>query len=60
MQFYLQKNNIIIIITTIIIMKFYSQQGEDLFIYNNFINNNVSDGIFVELGAYNGLKYNVF
>jgi FkbM family methyltransferase len=38
-------------------MTFYSQQGEDLFIYKNFINNTITDGVFVELGAYDGLKY---
>ena len=36
---------------------FYSQQGEDIYIYNNFINKFCSDGIFVELGAMNGLIY---
>tara|TARA_B110000208_G_C11775868_1_gene431997 strand:+ start:52 stop:303 length:252 start_codon:yes stop_codon:yes gene_type:complete len=36
---------------------FYSQQGEDLLIYRNFINLSTNDGIFLELGAYDGLKY---
>lgn len=36
---------------------FYSQQGEDIFIYRNFINRVVPDGIFVELGAINGITY---
>ena len=36
---------------------FYSQQGEDLLIYRNFINLPVKDGIFLELGACDGLKY---
>ena len=36
---------------------FYSQQGEDLLIYRNFINKNVEDGIFLELGACDGLRY---
>jgi FkbM family methyltransferase len=36
---------------------FYSQQGEDVFIYRNFINKKTTDGIFVELGAMNGLTY---
>jgi len=36
---------------------FYSQQGEDVYIYNNFINKNTSDGIFVELGGYDGITY---
>lgn len=37
---------------------YYSQQGEDLFIYRNFINKNDNeDGIFLELGACDGLVY---
>jgi FkbM family methyltransferase len=36
---------------------FYSQQGEDLFIYRNFINKPMSGGIFVELGGYDGITY---
>jgi FkbM family methyltransferase len=36
---------------------FYSQQGEDLLIYRNFINNKLKDGIFLELGACDGLLY---
>ena len=36
---------------------FYSQQGEDVYIYNNFINKVCPDGVFVELGAYDGLNY---
>lgn len=36
---------------------FYSQQGEDFFVYRNFINQHRSDGIFVELGACNGVLY---
>jgi len=36
---------------------FYSQQGEDVYIYNNFINNDTPDGIFVELGGYDGITY---
>lgn len=36
---------------------FYSQLGEDLFIYKNFINKIVKDGIFIELGALDGVKY---
>jgi len=36
---------------------FYSQQGEDAFIYKNFINKNNSSGIFVELGGMNGVTY---
>ena len=36
---------------------FYSQQGEDLLIYRNFINLKTNDGIFLELGACDGLLY---
>lgn len=36
---------------------FYSQQGEDIYIYKNFINKEVNDGIFVELGAMDGICY---
>ena len=37
---------------------YYSQQGEDLFIYRNFINKNDNkDGIFLELGACDGHVY---
>jgi hypothetical protein len=36
---------------------FYSQQGEDIFIYRNFINLKRSDGIFVELGGVDGITY---
>jgi len=36
---------------------FYSQQGEDLLIYRNFINLPTNDGIFLELGACDGLIY---
>jgi FkbM family methyltransferase len=36
---------------------FYSQQGEDVYIYNNFINKVCPDGIFVELGAMDGICY---
>lgn len=36
---------------------FYSQQGEDAFIYKNFINKFNSSGIFVELGGMNGVVY---
>lgn len=38
-------------------MNFYSQQGEDIYIYRNFINKERSDGIFVELGAVNGVTF---
>jgi hypothetical protein len=36
---------------------FYSQQGEDAFIYKNFINKFNSSGVFVELGGMNGVVY---
>ncbi len=36
---------------------FYSQQGEDLFVFKNFINKKVDDGIYLEIGAYDGITY---
>ena len=36
---------------------FFSQQGEDIYIYYNFINKVASDGVFVELGAMDGIIY---
>ena len=36
---------------------FYSQQGEDFFIFQNFINKKVEDGIFLEMGACDGVLY---
>jgi FkbM family methyltransferase len=36
---------------------FYSQQGEDVYIYKNFININTPDGVFVEVGGYDGVTY---
>jgi FkbM family methyltransferase len=36
---------------------FFSQQGEDLLIYRNFINLPTKDGTFLELGACDGLIY---
>ena len=36
---------------------FYSQQGEDIYIYDNFINKTVPDGTFIELGAVDGVIY---
>ena len=38
-------------------MIFYSQLGEDLFIFRNFINQKRDDRIFVELGACDGVIY---
>tara|TARA_Y100000385_G_scaffold290251_1_gene362643 strand:- start:56 stop:835 length:780 start_codon:yes stop_codon:yes gene_type:complete len=39
------------------IKTFYSQQGEDLLIYRNFINIPVKDSIFLELGACDGIIF---
>ena len=36
---------------------FYSQLGEDLFIYRNFINKERKDGIYIELGACDGILF---
>jgi len=36
---------------------FASQFGEDVYVLNNFINVNTSDGFFVELGAMDGYTY---
>ncbi len=36
---------------------FYSQFGEDIYVYNNYINKPTSDGKYVELGAIDGLLY---
>ena len=36
---------------------YYSQQGEDIYIYYNFINKICTDGIFIELGAMDGITY---
>jgi FkbM family methyltransferase len=36
---------------------FYAQQGEDIYVYNKFINRVTDDGVFVELGGYDGLTY---
>jgi hypothetical protein len=36
---------------------FYSQQGEDIYVYKNFINKICPDGIFVELGAMDGICF---
>lgn len=35
---------------------FYSQQGEDIFVFRNFLNCPVTDGIFVEVGAFDGVQ----
>jgi FkbM family methyltransferase len=37
--------------------KYYSQNREDIFLYRNFLNKKVNDGIYVELGAMNGVTY---
>lgn len=36
---------------------FFSQQGEDIYVYKNYINKVCPDGIFVELGAMDGICY---
>jgi FkbM family methyltransferase len=36
---------------------FYSQQGEDLFVFLNFINQKRDDGRYLELGALDGVTY---
>ena len=38
-------------------MNFYSQQGEDLFLFSNFINQKRKDGRYLELGAFDGVTY---
>jgi FkbM family methyltransferase len=38
-------------------LNFYSQQGEDIFIYKHFINQHVTDGVFIELGGLDGVVY---
>jgi len=38
-------------------MNYCSQQGEDIFIYRHYINKQVPDGIFVEVGGMDGVKY---
>lgn len=39
------------------IMNFFSQQGEDLFIFLNYINKQCDDGVFIEMGACDGVRY---
>ena len=34
---------------------YYSQQGEDVYINNNYINKKVNKGIYLELGACDGV-----
>ena len=36
---------------------FYSQQGEDVYIHKNFVNTYASDGVFVEIGGFDGVTY---
>lgn len=38
-------------------MFFNSQFGEDIYVFNNYINKYTQDGVFVELGAMNGITY---
>lgn len=37
-------------------MRSYSLHGEDIFVFENYINQKVDDGCFVELGAVDGVK----
>ncbi len=39
------------------LLNFYSQTGEDLFVYLNLINQERKDGVYLELGAWDGLVY---
>lgn len=39
-------------------MRFFSQQGEDMYVLKHFINQQTDDGIFVEVGALDGIMYN--
>jgi FkbM family methyltransferase len=36
---------------------FYAQQGEDIYTVINYINNVTSDGVFVEIGGFDGLTF---
>jgi FkbM family methyltransferase len=36
---------------------FYSQQGEDIYVYLNYINIPNKDGVFIELGGFDGITY---
>jgi len=38
-------------------MGYNSQQGEDKYVYENFIKGKISNGFFIELGAVDGIKY---
>ena len=42
--------------TTLKKYEFYSQQGEDIFVFRNFLNKKCDDGVFVEVGAYDGVS----
>ena len=35
----------------------YSQQGEDIYMFKHFFNKKVDDGVYVEIGAVNGVTY---
>jgi len=37
----------------------FAQFGEDMYIFNNFINVNTHDGTFIELGAMDGHTYSI-
>jgi FkbM family methyltransferase len=38
-------------------MQFYSQEGQDRFVYENFFKNRTVPGIFVDVGAYDGVTF---
>jgi FkbM family methyltransferase len=38
-------------------MNFFSQQGEDIYIFYNFINLKNPSGVFVEIGGFDGITY---
>ena len=38
-------------------MLFFSQQGEDLYVLKNYINKKNPSGIFVEVGALDGIMF---
>lgn len=38
-------------------MKSFSQLGEDIFVFQNFINKRSKDAIILEIGAYDGVTY---
>ena len=40
-------------------MLFFSQQGEDLYVLKNYINKKNPSGIFVEVGALDGIMFSM-